>query len=401
MGTSATSDAGARTRGAIDPAALVAARVVRHKVESAGSTARRRVATLLGYLGDRDDPAAARAEFAVALRRIGIETEPDLTAADGDDFVVLRARERRRADARRESRRPERGDDVPDLVEELQPAIVHIESRDGSGSGFGIRSEGFVVTNAHVLGEGEHRVRSAHRPEVVAETVGVDESTDLAVLRLEVERLPSLEFRALKTLRLGETVLALGSPFGLEWSVTIGIVSGLDRTLTAPDGQRIDYAIQTDAQINPGNSGGPLVTRDGHVVGVNAQARAGAGLGFAIPSDTAAVVTEELLAHGAVVRGTIGVRVAPRPFFGEEADRYGQDGGALVTRVRPEGPAAAAGVREGDVLISFDGQLVDEPGDLFRLLGRQRVERECPVRLIRDGELVETEIVPTRRGDGG
>jgi S1-C subfamily serine protease len=275
----------------------------------------------------------------------GISVDPPLDSVSRDTFVRLHVdgigptggREVRS----RDGDSPSVTRDLPDLVESTSPAVMHIDTDTGLGSGFAVDPDGFLLTNAHVVDpSGSHVVRLSDGSTYAAELVGHDASTDLAVLSIPPTDLPALTFRALKTVRVGEAVVAVGSPLGLSWTVTAGIVSGLERTITAPDGQQIDYVVQTDAQINPGNSGGPLIDRHGLVVGVNAQGVApgvGSGVGFAIPSDTACSVYEEIREHGEVVRGAIGARAVSRPFL---ANRPTRSGKMAARSSRPSEPTA-------------------------------------------------------------
>ncbi len=386
---------------------IAAAQQLHQRVAESPDGVRRKVSTLLAYFGAARLTRGVQGRIATALRTEGIIVDPPLDAVSRDAFVRLKSVDAdspttNSATARREGIGGSRGTrELPDLVEATSPAVMHIETGDGLGSGFGVDSDGFLLTNAHVVDpSGDHNVRLSDGSTHPAKLVGYDSSTDFAVLSIPPVDLPALTFRALKTVRVGEAVVAVGSPLGLSWTVTAGIVSGLERTITAPDGQQIDYVVQTDAQINPGNSGGPLIDRNGVVVGVNAQGVApgvGSGVGFAIPSDTACAVYEEIREHGEVVRGAIGARAAPMPFFGDQADELGQDGGARLTSVRPDGPAATSGLHEGDIVLSLDGELVDEPGDLFRLLNRNRIGKECRVRLLRNGEPLECTVSPCPR----
>jgi S1-C subfamily serine protease len=306
---------------------------------------------------------------------------------------------------------------LPELVAAIHPAVVYVEaSADvplGSGSGFALLAGlgdgalGLIVTNAHVVTEAtELRVRFNDDSEQVARLRCVDESTDLAILEVDRPATFALEVRPLAEIRVGEPVMAIGSPYGMEGSVTTGIVSGLDRTRPSPSGVPIDNMIQTDAIINPGNSGGPLIGLDGRVLGVNSQIRlddhAGwyTGMGFAVPAQTAQAIAREVLETGtsSVRRGTLGIATVHRQFVAEERARWGQRGGALVAHdPAAETPGHAAGLRQGDVIVSFDGERVDEPGDLFRLLDRTRIERDCALSYIRNGMRIDASVVPGER----
>ena len=378
---------------------------LRSRLAASNGHGRRKAATLFGHFGVRRLTAGAREEVSQALEDAGIVVDPPLAAVDRERFVSLRVADppagvEESHGAHALTIYPDvRG--LPDLVETMSPAVVHITTDDGQGSGFAVDHEGFVLTNAHVVRECKTPgVKLSGGLRTEANVVGVDASTDLAVLRVPANGIPALEFKPLRAVRVGEPVVAVGSPVGLEWSVTLGIVSGLDRTMPAPDGRQIQYMIQTDADVNPGNSGGPLLALDGQVVGVNASGLVGhdlSGLNFAIPSDTAAQVYAEIRECGSVRRAALGARAALVPFFGDEADKWGQDGGAVLTDVRAGGPANEAGLRAQDIVIGLDDELVDEPGDIFRLLNRERIGRECEVRFIRDGELQVTTATPIAR----
>lgn len=310
---------------------------------------------------------------------------------------------------------------LPDLIQDVRPGVVHVDftspAGSGNGSGFAIEplddsAPGVIVTNAHVARETESlQVRFYDDTEADARVRVCDDSTDLALLEIDRPAPHTLPLRPLSEVRLGEPVAAIGSPYGLEGSVTFGIVSGLDRTMPAPNRVPIDNMIQTDALINPGNSGGPLIGLDGSVVGVNDQIlvrEVGGWIGFAIPSDTVRLVYEEILATGAreIIRATLSTSTVLRAFTSEERRKWGQRAGALVVcNPRSDTPADAAGLQRGDVIVNFDGELVDEPGDLYRLLDRRAIDRECRLEYLRDGDHRLTVITPRRRanhdaGDG-
>lgn len=367
---------------------------------------RRQTAAILGYFGVESAASPLDEEIATALESAGVIVDPPLHGAPRDAILELRLDRKgpRQVDA---DGNGAAGDAVPsmhllpDLVDKIAPAVVHVVAGETQGSGFALDPDGFIITNAHVLaGAEEANVKFREGYSRPAEVKGVDLGTDLAVLRVKEDELSTLSLRSLKSVRVGESVIAIGSPVGLEWSVSAGIVSGMNRSMPGPDGRQIDYMIQTDAEINPGNSGGPLITLDGQVVGVNASGLIGqelGGLNFAIPSDTVQTVYDEMREHGEVKRAIIGARVTSVSFFGKEADRWGQEGGAKVTKLVDDGPARRAGLEEGDIIVSFDGELVDEPGDVFRLLGRTRIGRDCAISLLRNDAAVEAVIRPESR----
>ncbi len=224
------------------------------------------------------------------------------------------------------------------------------------GSGVIVSPEGYVLTNNHVIERGARfRVQLLDGRELTAKAVGTDPSSDLAVLKLDAaERMPFLAMGHSDDLMIGETVIAIGNPFGLAHTVTTGVVSAVHRSLKAGDRTLFDF-IQTDASINPGNSGGPLINVEGQLIGVNTAilGERNAGIGFAIPIDRAARVAEDLIRHGEVREGYLGLEVQDRA---EKSEGGRAKGGVVVTGVEPGSPAAAAGVRKGDVIEAVDGQ---------------------------------------------
>ncbi len=262
--------------------------------------------------------------------------------------------------------------------------------RYATGSGFLISADGYVVTNNHVVEEAtEITVRLADRREYEAEVVGLDPRSDLALLRIDADDLPFLRLGADDDLEVGEWVLAIGSPFGLDYSVTAGIVSAKGRSL--PTRSRENYVpfVQTDVAINPGNSGGPLFNLEGEVVGVNSQiftTRAGGsiGLSFAIPVNVLRNVVAQLKETGTVTRGWLGVTI--QNVDRNLADSFGLDRpqGALVTQLAPDGPAADAGLEPGDIILAFDGEDIETSADLPHVVGLVAPGSKVDVRIIRD-----------------
>jgi serine protease Do len=257
----------------------------------------------------------------------------------------------------------------------------------GAGSGFIVSPDGIVLTNAHVVdGADEVIVKLTDRREFTARVVGVDEQTDVAVLRIDAGGLPTVKLGDPAALRVGQWVLAIGSPFGFENTVTAGIVSAKGRSL--PDETYVPF-IQTDVAVNPGNSGGPLFNLAGEVVGINSQifSRTGGyqGVSFAIPIDVAMRVQGELLANGRVSRGWLGVGI--QSMSRELSQGFGlkQPRGALVSQVTPDSPAARAGVRAGDVILEYDGQSLAGSSDLPPLVGATTVGTTVALKVLRDG----------------
>ncbi len=254
------------------------------------------------------------------------------------------------------------------------------------GSGFIISKDGYILTNHHVIADADEViVRMSNRKEFVAKIVGSDEASDVAVLKVEAEGLPVLQFGDSDKLKVGEWVLAIGSPFGFDHSVTAGIVSAKGRSL--PSDNYVPF-IQTDVAINPGNSGGPLFNMDGEVVGINSQiySRTGGfmGLSFAIPIEMAVDVANQIKETGSVSRGWLGVLI--QEVTRELAESFGMENphGALVAKVLDDSPAAAAGLEVGDVIIEFNGKKVMRSSGLPPLVGRAKVGEQARVTVVRD-----------------
>lgn len=268
--------------------------------------------------------------------------------------------------------------------------------RSSLGSGFIISADGYVLTNAHVVAEADEIVvKLSDNRELQAEVVGLDKPSDVGLLKVDAEGLPTVDIGDSDELQVGQWVLAIGSPFGLDYTATQGIVSALERNL--PNDTYTPF-IQTDVAVNPGNSGGPLFNGDGEVVGVNAQifSRTGGymGLSFAVPINTAMNVAEQLKESGEVERGYLGVTI--QPVDRGLAESFGLDKpiGALVSDVMPDSPAEAAGLQAGDVILRFDDQEITTAADLPPIVGRTEVGSTAEVEVIRDGErrTVEVEV---------
>lgn len=295
-------------------------------------------------------------------------------------------------------------DEVAALVERVGPAVFHVRAIRGGrarlsgGSGVVVDADGLALTNSHVV-HGTAGVE-AELPDgrtLLADVVGDDPATDLAVLRLE-RGLPHAGLGDSNRLRAGDFVIAIGSPFGLAHTVTMGIVSALGRTLPGQAGGRpIDGVIQTDAPLNPGNSGGPLVDAAGAVVGVNtAVVREGQGLCFAVPSNTAAFVLREILAHGRVRRAYLGVGAEEVLLPRTVADAHGLPAprAVAVRNVERDAPAARAGLLAGDLIVRFRGEPVATVADLHRLLDSSAIGIELPLELLRAGRLRTAAVRP-------
>ena len=288
--------------------------------------------------------------------------------------------------------------DIPDIVEEVEPSVVTVLSDSGLGSGVVYAEDGIIVTNAHVV-EGAERLRVgfADGTQVPAELVASTPLLDLAVLRAERDDLPAATFAA-ELPRVGELAIAMGSPLGLEQTVTAGIVSALGRGIpgSAQSTQALVDLIQTDAAISPGNSGGALVDGAGRVIGINvAYLPPGTGavsLGFAIPSPTVLHAVEELLETGEVDLAYMGVR--PAPLTPQIAARFGleDEQGALVVQVPADGPADRAGLEPGDLVTSIDGEEVRSVEDFLGFIRRSEPGDEVEVEVLRDGDEMTIEV---------
>ncbi len=263
------------------------------------------------------------------------------------------------------------------------------------GSGFVFSKDGYIITNHHVIANADEIVvRLSDRREFTATVIGSDPRSDIALIKIEASDLPVLPIGSAEKLKVGEWVLAIGSPFGFEHTVTAGIVSAKGRSL--PSEQYVPF-LQTDVAINPGNSGGPLFNMQGEVIGVNAQIYSETGgfmgLSFAIPIEVAIDVAAQIKSKGRVDRGWLGVYI--QEVTRELAESFGlsKPAGALVAQVLPNSPSEKAGIRVGDVLLSVDGKSVRRSADLPPIVGRYTIGSKAKLKLLRDGK--EIEIVAT------
>jgi S1-C subfamily serine protease len=271
----------------------------------------------------------------------------------------------------------------------------------GAGSGFVITPDGYVLTNNHVIqGAGAIEVLFADGSTAPADLVGGDADTDTALVRVHGGRLAPAELGDSDSLRVGQLVVAMGNPFGLQATVTTGVVSALRRTLRATTGRLIEDIIQTDAALNPGNSGGALLDSKARVIGVNTAIIAGANAtGFAIPINTAKRVIPDLMREGRVVRGYLGLAGQTVPFPKSAAARYGLKvpAGIQIVQIVPGGPAEKAGLRAGDVILSVDGKDSPSVDTIHSILDRNSIGRPSQLRVLRHGEVINARITPERR----
>jgi S1-C subfamily serine protease len=286
--------------------------------------------------------------------------------------------------------------------------VVNIEVRQqsrrgegrGGGSGFLFTPDGFILTNSHVVaGASSIEVTLAGGTRCGASIVGDDPHTDLAVIRVSADRQTAAVLGDSDAVRPGQIAIAVGNPYGFQCTVTAGVISALGRSMRARSGRLIDNVIQTDAALNPGNSGGPLVNSRGEVVGVNTAIIAAAqGICFAIGVNTARYVAAALIRDGAISRSYVGVA-------GQNVDLHrrivrfydlAEESGVLVVSVEEGSPAAAGGLREGDVIISFSGRAIRTVDELHRILTGERAGSAAPLTIIRGTEKLEMTIVPAR-----
>jgi len=264
----------------------------------------------------------------------------------------------------------------------------------GTGSGFIIESDGYIITNAHVVFQAETViVKLADKREFNAEVVGLDRRTDVALLKIKANKLPKVTFGNSDLIKVGQWVAAIGSPFGLENTMTVGVISAINRAL--PQENFVPF-IQTDVAINPGNSGGPLFDTKGHVIGINSQiySKTGGsmGLSFAIPIDVAINVAEQLKTNGKVVRGWLGIVI--QEITKELSESFGMSNtkGALVAGIEKKSPAAIGGLLPGDVILKFNKNIINKSSDLPRFVGITKPNAIAPVEILRKGKIITLNI---------
>jgi serine protease Do len=296
---------------------------------------------------------------------------------------------------------------VSGVAETLGPSVAHLAvarrtrrgRREGAGSAVAIAPDGYMLTSAHVVAGGEDGVTATFSDgrELGAEVVGADPLSDLAVVRAEASDLASARLGDADGLKVGQLVVAIGSPMGLAGTVTAGVVSALGRSLptrSGSAGRLVENVIQTDAALNPGNSGGALADGLSRVVGVNT-AVAGVGLGLAVPiNDATRKIISALIADGRVRRAYIGIVGGSRPLPPKVASRVGRKIGIEVVEVVEGSPAARAGMRAEDLIVAVDGSPVSDVGDLQRLMVAERIGEGMRIDLVREGEARQLDLIP-------
>jgi S1-C subfamily serine protease len=300
---------------------------------------------------------------------------------------------------------------VVSASKKASPAVVHITShgprqrnrnripaRPGTGSGFIISPEGFILTNNHVVnGASKIEVNLQDGRVLPVDVIGRDPFTDLAVLRLYADELSYVNFGDSNRLQVGQLVVAIGNPYGFQYSVTTGVVSALGRSIRSDTGRLIDDVIQTDAALNPGNSGGPLVNSHGQVVGINTAIILPAqGICFAVASNTANYVVSKLLTEGRVRRGYLGIagQVVILPLRLQNYHRIDSKSGILVQHIEPEGPSNRSKLLTGDIIIGINRQTVTNINELHRALDESTIGTDTILEVIRRGKKIDVVLQP-------
>ncbi len=309
---------------------------------------------------------------------------------------------------------------VVDVVSKVSPAVVHVQVRqggkgvgvankgasseqtEGGGSGVILSPDGIILTNQHVIDEAtDIKIRGFEGQDYSARVIGQDPDTDLAVLHAQTDA--TLAYAPLgdsTKLRAGQLVVAIGNPLGFESSVTTGVISAVGRSLRARNGRLIDDVLQTDAAINPGNSGGPLISSCGEVIGINTAIIARAyGIGFSVASNTARSTLTQILQHGRVRRGFIGIAgqtlILPPQMMNELG--LGEPVAVGVIDIQPQSPAVNAGLKQGDILVKIGGQEVSGVDGLLKILDSDSIGHSCELTFYRDNKLYRTQITPVDR----
>jgi serine protease Do len=353
-------------------------------------------ATILGFEGGRLTTISSSQAQTPQIQRSAASALPDFSALVEQNGPAVVNISTTAAPVRTQMQLPqipgEPGDPIQEFFRRFQIPMPQGDAiRKGVGSGFIVSADGYILTNAHVVDDAsEVTVKLTDKREFKAKVIGVDRRTDVALVKIDARDLPTVRIGDATKARVGEWVAAIGSPFGLENTVTAGIISAKSRSL--PDEGYVPF-IQTDVAINPGNSGGPLFNMAGEVIGINSQiySRTGGymGLSFAVPIDVAMKVKTDLQKFGKVSRGRLGVTI--QGLSQELADSFGlkKPQGALVSAVEPKSPADKAGVKTGDIILAVDGRDIENSIDLPRVIGESRPGTAVTLKVWRQGETKE------------
>lgn len=338
--------------------------------------------------------------FLMGLLQVSLASAASVALPNFADLVESSADAIVEISARRSVVRPQAGDEnLEELLRRMRPEDVpdlqledRVPQRRGAvGSGFLISADGYVITNNHVVaGADQIQVTLNDRRVFDAEVIGLDEPSDIALLKIDSTRLPFVEFGDSEAVRVGDWVLAIGSPFGLEFSAAAGIVSAKGRSVPGNSSYNYMAFIQTDVAINQGNSGGPLFNLEGDVIGINSQILSSTGgsngISFSIPSNVAMNVVGQLKESGAVERGLLGVQMREVDYALAEVFEMDRPRGAFVDLVMDDSPAALAGIENEDIIVEFNGHEIEYYTDLPFYVGQYRPNTEADVRLVRAGE---------------
>jgi S1-C subfamily serine protease len=300
---------------------------------------------------------------------------------------------------------------IVSAVEKAKNAVVKIdkytvmggrERLSGTGSGFVFSSDGLILTNAHVIeNSGRLNISLLDGNEFQGELVGRDKETDIAIIKIFGSGYTSLKLGVSVDLKIGQLVIAIGNPLGYQHSVSVGVLSGVGRTMRTPGGQLIDDILQSDAAMNPGNSGGPMINTDGEAIGINTAIIPSAqGLSFSIGIDSAKEITRYLISDGKVIKAYLGlmtheIEIHPRikNFY-----RLNSGRGLIITGLESQSPASRANLHEGDIIIEFDGGPITQSVDLTKqLIGSKLIMRSTSMRILRQTKIVDVDIVPVER----
>jgi len=280
--------------------------------------------------------------------------------------------------------------------------IMGTERMSGSGSGFVFSSDGLILTNSHVIENSDRLIVTLlDGSEFPAEVTGNDKDTDIAIIKVYGSGYSPAKLGVSGDLRIGQLVIAIGNPLGYQHSVSVGVLSGVGRTMRTPDGHLVDNILQSDAAMNPGNSGGPMIDTDGDVIGINTAIIPSAqGLSFSIGIDTAKEIASHLISHGKVIKAFLGLMIHEIEINPMIINLYKLNSkkGLLITGVENSSPAARASLREGDIIVEFNGRDISGSGELTRhLIGGNLISKPTKIKIVRQTRILELEILPVER----